>query len=366
VPLAAEVEEAARKSPAGKRAKTTSMTAAPGDMPEKKTGMAPGQCKREGAAGENGDDGTIWCIECEDVAASVRCEACGGDYFCGLCFQWQHRSGRRLQHKPTALPGKEMFRETAEGTTQHFISLQQKGKGGTAADSAAKGAVNASESETKDEAGGASSKTLAGQHLRSRLVALSQYIPVRISSEERVYLRLLEGALEVSEYTDKVDVVRGWSFRNSKQDTIREEIGDMLQLLLGLVLAGNYKQGAQLVAGADMQENAAFFQKVLEIGRRFKITNPEKMRCSYGKLIYLMQDAPSAMDFSVKSDIRTVHSVLDEKDGLALLEDEDTPQAIEAVSNAAGYGQEAPSRSSIEARAAAKQLAIERLCETRE
>ena len=58
----------------------------------------------KGAAGENGDDGTIWCIECEDVAASVRCDACGGDYMCGLCFQWQHRSGRRALHKPTPLP----------------------------------------------------------------------------------------------------------------------------------------------------------------------------------------------------------------------------------------------------------------------
>ena len=32
-------------------------------------------------------------------------------------------------------------------------------------------------------------------------------------------------------------------------------------------------------------------QKLLEISRRYKITNPEKMRSEYGKLVYLMQDA---------------------------------------------------------------------------
>jgi hypothetical protein len=41
------------------------------------------------AAGKNtgtGGGNTIWCVECEDVAASVKCEQCD-DFFCGLCFQ---------------------------------------------------------------------------------------------------------------------------------------------------------------------------------------------------------------------------------------------------------------------------------------
>ena len=68
------------------------------------------------------------------------------------------------------------------------------------------------------------------------------------------------------------------------------------------------------------------------------------------KIIYLLQDSASALSFSLKADIRTVYSVLEEKKGLALLEDEDTAAAIDAVSNAAAYGEEAASRASLAAR----------------
>jgi len=49
---------------------------------------------------------------------------------------------------------------------------------------------------------------------------------------------------------------------------------------------------------------------------------------TYGKLIYLMQDAPCAMDFSVRAEIRTVSRVLQEKEGLGMLDDEDTPIGV--------------------------------------
>jgi hypothetical protein len=50
---------------------------------------------------------TVWCVECEDVAASVFCENCK-DHFCGLCYQWQHRSGNRASHLSKPLPGSKL------------------------------------------------------------------------------------------------------------------------------------------------------------------------------------------------------------------------------------------------------------------
>merc|ERR1712216_577626 len=56
-------------------------------------------------------------------------------------------------------------------------------------------------------------------------------------------------------------------------------------------VAHSYEQGQNLMQNRDYNTKSVFFQTVLEIGRRYKILNPERMRDSYGKLMYFLQDS---------------------------------------------------------------------------
>ncbi|CBZ56397.1 conserved hypothetical protein [Neospora caninum Liverpool] len=116
---------------------------------------------------------------------------------------------------------------------------------------------------------------------------IARFVPLRLTFEERVFLRLLESTLEVSEYTDKIDILCG----GSKARRMAREIRQVCAILSGLALAHNYEEGQRLVRDHDFVSNRAFFQTVFEIGRRYKILNPERMRSAYGKLIYLLMDA---------------------------------------------------------------------------
>eukprot|EP00962_Isochrysis_galbana_P017683 scaffold5084_cov81-Isochrysis_galbana.AAC.1 len=69
--------------------------------------------------------------------------------------------------------------------------------------------------------------------------------------------------------------------------------------------------------------------------------NPDKMRSTYGKLVYMLQDAGSAevqraVGFDVRGQIQTVHSELEAMGALGLLDDADVPAAVAPVLDAAG------------------------------
>ena len=125
---------------------------------------------------------------------------------------------------------------------------------------------------------------------------LERFIPVRLSEDERRKLCILERALEISEYTDKVDVyIRGYGRR---AQTIADEFAKFASILRGL----------WVVAGGEREiEDGELVRETLEIGRRYKLGNPDKMRTTFGKLMWLVQDAVAAGLISDNGgDIKTV------------------------------------------------------------
>eukprot|EP01012_Entosiphon_sulcatum_P013500 TRINITY_DN18731_c0_g1_i1.p1 TRINITY_DN18731_c0_g1~~TRINITY_DN18731_c0_g1_i1.p1 ORF type:complete len:502 (+),score=57.32 TRINITY_DN18731_c0_g1_i1:61-1566(+) len=118
-----------------------------------------------------------------------------------------------------------------------------------------------------------------------------KHIPLRLSTEERQRLQILLCALNVCEYTDKVDNARLYN----RQTVINEELEDFYHIILGLQMAQDGELGKKLRAqgDTDLKELSDYFTDLFEIARRYKIMNPDHMRTEYGKLLYLLQDAAS-------------------------------------------------------------------------
>lgn len=131
-----------------------------------------------------------------------------------------------------------------------------------------------------------SSQPVLGSNPGEWFVERCKYIPVRLTLAERKFLRLLDAALQVSEYTDKIDTL---GFGLSKAKRIVYQIREICAVLSGLVLAADYKQGQELFEDRDFKSNEDFYRMIFELGRRHKIMNPDKMRTTYGKLIYMLQ-----------------------------------------------------------------------------
>eukprot|EP01071_Lankesteria_metandrocarpae_P004450 Lankesteria_metandrocarpae@DN3553_c0_g2_i1.p1 len=159
-------------------------------------------------------------------------------------------------------------------------------------------------------------------HIRE-IRSMSKFTPLRLQYDERQFLRLLEGTLEVSEYTDKVDILH----HGNEARKMANEIKQVCAVLSGLVVAHNYNEGQRLIQDRDFRTNRDFFRSIFEISRRYKILNPERMRDSYGKLIYLLMDAQrpkikELLDFDCVIPVKTVADFLaTRKNGTALLED---------------------------------------------
>ncbi|CAH0485342.1 unnamed protein product [Peronospora farinosa] len=273
---------------------------------------------------------TLMCVECEDTAATVRCDDCK-DLYCPLCFAAQHHAGSRLRHTKTdmpensinvtprinvcPLPLQESFPSSLELERIPLPSIKLS-------PSPVKSLVNNNAPVTSKLEDDDDELMHEIEEMPSALMKEAAYIPLRLNEDERLLLNLLDAALNVSEYTDKVDVL---SYRSPVKRVIYE-LNETFGELSGLMIANDFRQGRRLVQDKNFKDNEDFFRQVFEIGRRYKVMNPECMRNNYGKMIYLLQDANlreirTYLGFSCVAPIKTVASLLEERHALDMLRD---------------------------------------------
>ncbi|KAJ3255634.1 hypothetical protein HK103_006159 [Boothiomyces macroporosus] len=253
-----------------------------------------------------------YCVECTDQPAVVFCEQCTDDY-CEVCFAGQHRKGTRTKHTVKRLKPVETEEKKSLKASIMRVFSSKKSSSGTSLN-------ELNDTETAEDF---LNQIPRGSATVSDFVERSKFIPLRLTYEERKYLRLLEAGLNVCEYTDKIDVI----VYGSKSKRIVMQIKELCSILSGLVLAADYNAGQELFKDRDFETNAEFFQDIFELGRRHKIMNPEKMRSTYGKLVYLLQDSQirevqEMLSFQCVKPIKTVFNTLEAKGGLDVLKDE--------------------------------------------
>lgn len=308
------------------------------------------------------------------------------DDYCEYCFAGLHKKGQRRTHTATRIePGTNanITKIVPADSTAAAMTASDATANATAASASANKLVidapvvplTMTDSDTTADADAAaaasnavgSDEDSARESARLGLAALEQfdnfqdrmkYTPVRLDESERCLLRILQDALETSEYTSNVDCVhQGYGARS---EAMRTELAAVYSLLLGMSAAHDVKAVKRMAtatnaaattantqsffsfsrnssansqsASAGFAPHAAFFQTVFEIGRRHKIRNPEKLRGIYGKLMFVLMDAQSppmrdAFGFSPLAPIKTARSVLAPYSAEALLRDPDLPLA---------------------------------------
>ena len=184
----------------------------------------------------------------------------------------------------------------------------------------------------------------------------AKFIPLRLSFEERKSLRLVLAAINVSDYTSATD--REFRVRAKRHHLQLQQI---VAFLTGLVAANDYKAGQSLLEDRNFLPAEEKLQSLLEVARRYKITNPEKLRSEYGKLMYLMQDAKDPdiaplLGVDIHVPIKTVHALLAKKNALALLADPRIAIATQEI-----LPDKNKSRSAIQAEIRRKEKACEAL-----
>jgi hypothetical protein len=146
-------------------------------------------------------------------------------------------------------------------------------------------------------------------------VELSRFIPLRLTTEERRILAILDRTLKVSEYTDNVDI---YVSRSNRAELIRSEIAKIHSVLSGQYIAMKMTKNIDFLT-------AEWFGTTFEIGRRYKAMNPDRLRDTWVKMMYMLQDSRCVGEFSESAQVemKTVATALADAglDKVAILSD---------------------------------------------
>ncbi|EWM21314.1 Protein of unknown function DUF2009 [Nannochloropsis gaditana] len=263
----------------------------------------------------------VFCIECEDQTAEVTCLGCEED-FCRPCWLFQHRRGKRAEHRVQALLGDVMAPPQVPAEEREGEGAVGTGEAGGREDGEEEAVADmmVGEEEGEEEegpgfgAGGGSVRVegppedtavppdwvdryeeevsqaqafLCRPAAQKMLWDRAEVTPLRLTARERRLLGVLESALNVSTYTDHVDAL---GRRATRQSRMVEELERVFATILGLMICADPARGRALVVH-PIAEHGDFFREIFEVGRRYKVMNPEKLRGTHGKLMYMLQDA---------------------------------------------------------------------------
>lgn len=293
------------------------------------------------------------CVDCQRMPKEIYCHDCD-EAFCRVCFQFVHRGGKRKNHHvdvlvPERKPELENDDEERQKDELEHPETADDNLAGAAAQKlySHSGIFNLGDSD---------SDTL--DRIMKSMRRCVKFIPLRLTYNERQLLRLLEAALNVSEYTDRVDII---SCR-SKARRIVQQLREMCSVLAGLVVSSDMRLGQKLIENKNFVDNAEWYKAIFEIGRRYKVMNPERMRDTYGKLCYMVMDSmlpeiKDTMEFDLYKPVKTVYGLLKrgDKSGLQVLFD---PMIVDATAEVRPEGR---SRRMINRMIKQKESCIEKL-----
>ncbi|ODV96008.1 hypothetical protein PACTADRAFT_49430 [Pachysolen tannophilus NRRL Y-2460] len=309
-----------------------------------------------------------FCIECKDMPREIHCIDCD-ENFCKACFNLIHRNGKRKDHKSEHVGNDLILNDDNGNNVKKIGSTSNDDDIGTSnpnSNGNNNNNIDGTASFVNNDAGmdldpvsivpGSANETIE-RTIMNGIKRQIKYIPLRLTPEERQLLRLLEAALNVSEYTDRVDI---FSYK-SKAKRIVEQLKEICSILAGLVVASNLKIGQELIENKNFEDNSDWYQSVFEIGRRYKIMNPEKMRDTFGKLMYMVMDSrlpeiKNHMEFDLYKPIKTVYSYLNSKEDKKSLNMFDDILIVNATAEISPQGK---SRNQINREIKLKESAIE-------